>query len=76
MLCLHTLYTLYLYFFFFLKSYRDFHEDLFPDTDSREASMTADEWFSGSNTPVSNNIVSFCSVTLEFFFTKILSVKL
>ncbi|KAL9973088.1 hypothetical protein ACROYT_G019500 [Oculina patagonica] len=34
------------------KSYRDFHEDLFPDTIAREASITADEWFSGSNSPM------------------------
>lgn len=34
------------------KSYRDFHDDLFPDTFAREASMTAEEWFSGSNNPL------------------------
>ncbi|XP_022787917.1 coronin-7-like [Stylophora pistillata] len=34
------------------KSYRDFHADLFPDTFAREASMTAEEWFSGSNHPI------------------------
>ncbi|XP_020609841.1 coronin-7-like [Orbicella faveolata] len=34
------------------KSHREFHEDLFPDTVAREASMTADEWFSGSNNPM------------------------
>ncbi|PFX34280.1 Coronin-7 [Stylophora pistillata] len=31
---------------------RDFHADLFPDTFAREASMTAEEWFSGSNHPI------------------------
>ncbi|KAJ7357667.1 Coronin-7 [Desmophyllum pertusum] len=34
------------------KSYKEFHEDLFPDTVAREASMTGDEWFSGSNSPM------------------------
>lgn len=34
------------------KSYRDFHADLFPDTFAREASMTAEEWFGGSNHPI------------------------
>lgn len=34
------------------RSYRDFHGDLFPDTVAREASMTAEEWFGGSDTPM------------------------
>ncbi|XP_064607683.1 coronin-7-like isoform X2 [Liolophura sinensis] len=34
------------------KSYRDFHADIFPDTNSLEPSMTADEWLAGANTPV------------------------
>ncbi|XP_074621834.1 coronin-7-like [Acropora palmata] len=34
------------------RSYKDFHADLFPDTVAREASMTAEEWFSGSNIPM------------------------
>lgn len=34
------------------RSYRDFHGDLFPETVGREASMTAQEWFSGSNVPM------------------------
>ena len=44
------------------KSHRDFHEDLFPDTTAREASMTADEWFSGANNPVS------CYISFRLLF--------
>ena len=44
------------------KSHREFHEDLFPDTVAREASMTADEWFSGANNPVS------CDISFHLFF--------
>ncbi|XP_068701404.1 coronin-7-like isoform X1 [Montipora foliosa] len=34
------------------RSYKEFHGDLFPDTAAREASMTAEEWFNGFNTPM------------------------
>ncbi|CAL1541238.1 unnamed protein product [Lymnaea stagnalis] len=32
------------------KSYRDFHSDLFPDTQSGEPGLTADQWLNGQNT--------------------------
>ena len=54
------------------KSYREFHEDLFPDTVAREASMTADEWFSGINNPVSCDIIShlnFCCARVPIFYS-------
>ena len=51
---------------FLLKSYRDFHEDLFPDTFAREASMTAEEWFSGSNNPVSYRASDPCVIHVYF----------
>ncbi|XP_077983604.1 coronin-7-like [Glandiceps talaboti] len=35
------------------KTYRDFHEDLFPDTLSGEPAMTSDQWLEGQNTQVS-----------------------
>ena len=35
------------------QTYRDFHQDVFPDTFTGDASMTAEEWFAGQNKPVS-----------------------
>ncbi|XP_013771927.1 coronin-7-like [Limulus polyphemus] len=35
------------------KSYRDYHEELFPDTAGTEPSLTLDEWMMGSNDMVS-----------------------
>ncbi|XP_059140103.1 coronin-7-like [Physella acuta] len=32
------------------KSYRDFHSDLYPDTQGGEPSLTADQWLSGQST--------------------------
>lgn len=57
-----TYFNLVCNFFISLKSHREFHEDLFPDTVAREASMTADEWFGGANNPVS------CDISFHLFF--------
>uniref|UniRef100_A0A182KAP6 Coronin n=1 Tax=Anopheles christyi TaxID=43041 RepID=A0A182KAP6_9DIPT len=34
------------------KTYRDFHNDLYPDTNGFKSDMTATQWLNGANTPV------------------------
>ncbi|XP_040173085.1 coronin-7 isoform X3 [Anopheles arabiensis] len=34
------------------KTYRDFHNDLYPDTNGYKSEMTATQWLNGANTPV------------------------
>uniref|UniRef100_A0A182QAX7 Coronin n=1 Tax=Anopheles farauti TaxID=69004 RepID=A0A182QAX7_9DIPT len=34
------------------KSYRDFHNDIYPDTNGYRSEMTATQWLGGANTPV------------------------
>ena len=51
---LFPLFSIVLYcFLLFFQTYRDFHQDVFPDTFTGDASMTAEEWFAGQNKPVS-----------------------
>ncbi|XP_046355097.2 coronin-7-like [Haliotis rufescens] len=35
------------------KSYRDYHEDIYPPTSSMDPAMSADQWFSGQNDKIS-----------------------
>ena len=36
-----------------LQQYKDFHDDLFPDTKCGEAALDASQWFDGQNAKVS-----------------------
>jgi len=34
---------------YFFQSYKEFHEDLFPDTPCGEPALSSEDWFSGQN---------------------------
>ncbi len=57
--------------FVFVQSYREYHDDIFPDTATMEPAMSAQQWLSDQNNQVSLKLTQILVILLSFTYTKL-----